>query len=136
MYIKQLLILVAAAFAGSEAAVVFQLPVPATVIGLIILFAALLTRIVKLKDVEDSAMFIIDNLSVFFVVPTVALMMYFDVLSRQLIQIAVPMVGSIVLGMFAAGKVTELTIRLMRKRQSGALDSGTDTGKKVNGKNR
>lgn len=129
MYIKQMLILVAIAFVGSEIASILQLPVPATVIGLILLFIALLTKIIKRKDVEESAMFIVDNLSIFYVVPTVALTMYFDILSSQLVQILVPLLVSMLCGMFVAGKVTELTIRLMQKRYGAVTEGAQGAGK-------
>lgn len=136
MHIKQMLVIVAIAFLGSEIAAIFRLPVPATVLGLMILFIALLTKIIKLKDVEDSAMFIIDNLSIFYVVPTVALVMYLDVLSRQLIQIAVPLFCSTVLGMLVAGKVTELAIYLMQRRRGVAAEGEAVTKEVNHGKNR
>lgn len=116
MYIKQMLIIVAIAFVGSEISAGLHLPVPATVLGLIILFLALATKIIKLEHVRDTADFIVDNLSIFFVVPTVGIMLYFELLGNQLIQIVVPLLASILLGMFAAGKTTELVIRIIEKK--------------------
>ncbi|MEA4988223.1 MAG: CidA/LrgA family protein [Anaerovorax sp.] len=110
MYIKQLFILLAALFIGYIASEGFGIPLPSNVIGLLLLLFALMIGLIKLKDVEDTADFIIKHLALFFVAPTVGLMLYFDLIKESFLQIALPLFGSIIIGFFVAGKVTQLAI--------------------------
>lgn len=110
MYMKQFLILLTALFAGYIASEGFGLPLPSNVIGLLLLLLALITGLVKLKDVEDTADFIIKHLALFFVAPTVGLMLYFNLIGESFLQITLPLFGSIIVGFFVAGKVTQLAI--------------------------
>ncbi len=119
MHIKQILVIVTIAFIGNTVATNMQLPIPGTVLGLILLFIALLTKIIKPPQVEDTAKFIVGNLSIFFIVPTVGTMLYLDLLASQLVQILVPLFGSTILGMWAAGKATELVIRKSKSKEAG-----------------
>ncbi|WP_206459800.1 CidA/LrgA family protein [Anaerovorax sp. IOR16] len=115
MYIKQLFILLAALFIGFIASEGFGIPLPSNVIGLLLLLFALIIGLIKLKDVEDTADFIIKHLALFFVAPTVGLMLYFDLIKESFLQIALPLFGSIIIGFFVAGKVTQLAINLQIK---------------------
>lgn len=115
MYIKQLFILLAALFIGFIASEGFGIPLPSNVIGLLLLLFALIIGLIKLKDVEDTADFIIKHLALFFVAPTVGLMLYFDLIKESFLQIALPLFGSIIIGFFVAGKVTQLAINLQTK---------------------
>lgn len=110
MIIKQFIIILGAMFLGYEIANATQIPVPANVLGLVLLFLALVLGIIKLKDVQETADFILRYLALFFVVPTVGIMVYFDLLTSEAVKIFVPIICSILLGLFAAGWVTQLLI--------------------------
>lgn len=115
--IKQFFILFSALFAGYFITHVTGLPIPSNVVGLVILFAALCIGIVKIHHVDKVSEFIIKYLAVFFIVPTVGIMVYLDLLASQAMKILVPLIISILLGFFVAGKTTEITIRIMEKRK-------------------
>lgn len=117
MYVKQLLLILAALLAGHVVSTGLNLPIPASVLGLLILFLLLLTRVLKLPDVEDTADFIISHLALFFVPATVGLVSYFNLLSGQLVKIFAPLIVSILVGLLTAGWVTQLVIRLMAARR-------------------
>ncbi len=110
MIIKQFLIILGALFIGYEITALTAIPIPANVMGLILLFLALLAGLVKLKDVQATAEFILKYLAFFFVVPTVGIMVYFDLLAAEALKIFIPLLLSILLGLFTAGKVTEFFI--------------------------
>lgn len=110
MIIKQFAIILGVLYAGDLITNVTHIPIPANVLGMLILFVLLLAGIIKLEDVQETAEFIIRHLSVFFIVPSVGIMMYLDLLSKEFIQTAVPLLASIVIGFFAAGKVTQMLI--------------------------
>jgi holin-like protein len=111
LIIKQFLIILGALFIGYEITTLTAVPIPANVMGLVLLFLALLAGLVKLKDVQATAEFILKYLALFFVVPTVGIMVYFDLLASEAMKIFIPLILSILIGLFTAGKVTEFFIR-------------------------
>ena len=130
MIIKQLIIILGALFIGYEITALTQIPVPANVLGLMLLFFALLSGLIKLKEVKETADFILKYLALFFVVPTVGIMVYFDLLSSEAVKIFVPIILSILLGLFAAGRVTQFFINKSGKdfSASGEHDDALDQG--------
>lgn len=109
--VKQFIIILSALFLGYFASGFSHIPVPSNVIGLVLLFVLLLIGAVKLKWVEEAADFILKYLALFFVVPTVGIMVHFDVLSKEAVKIFVPLILSIIIGLFVSGKVTEILIK-------------------------
>lgn len=115
MLVKQFFIILTALFMGYILSTTLHLPIPSNVLGLILLFLALCLGIVKLKHVDQISDFIITYLSVFFVVPTVGIMVHMDLIGHQFVKILVPLLLSIIIGFFVAGKVTELCIKWKEK---------------------
>ncbi|MDD4565284.1 MAG: CidA/LrgA family protein [Eubacteriales bacterium] len=124
MVIKQFFIILAALFIGYSISVVFHLPIPSNVAGLIILFTAMCIGIVKEKHVDKVSDFIIKYLAIFFVAPTVGIVQYFNLIGNQFFYIIVPLILSIIIGLFAAGMTTQLIIRIMDKKQLLAEKKG------------
>ena len=91
-------------FIGEFFRMVIPLPVPASVYGLVLLLAALLTGIVKLDQVEGAADFLIEIMPVMFIPAAVGL---------------VVTVATTVLVMGVTGQVTQRVIRWERKRKEG-----------------
>ena len=58
-YIFQLLVILGASFLGEICNLLLPLPIPASVYGLVLLFAALMMGIIKLENVEKAATFLI-----------------------------------------------------------------------------
>jgi holin-like protein len=110
MFVKQFLIILTSLFLGYFISTSTHLPLPSNVIGLVLLFLLLVFGLVKLQWVEATAEWILKYLALFFVVPTVGIMVHFDRLSKEAVQIFVPIILSIIIGLFVSGKVTELLI--------------------------
>ena len=117
MVVKQFFIILAALFLGYALSNSLNIPIPSNVLGFIILFIALCLGIIKVKQVEKISNFIIKYLSLFFVVPTVGIMVYFELIGQQFIKILVPLMASILLGFYVAAKVTELIINHEDKKK-------------------
>lgn len=115
---NQCFIILAALFLGNLTTKILHLPIPANVVGFILLFGALCFRVIKLSHVERVSDIIINNLALFFVVPSVGIMVHFDLIKENFIEIFVPLLLSILVGMFTAAKVTEVLIHLMDKHKS------------------
>ena len=117
MIVKQFFITLAALFLGYIVSEGLHLPIPANVIGFALLFAALCFGVIKYHHVDKVSNFIIKYLAVFFVVPTVGVMKYFDLIGKQFFSIVLPLFLSIIIGFLTAAKVTELTIRITERRK-------------------
>lgn len=127
MIIKQFFMVLAVLFLGYVISSL-GLPIPANVLGFLILFVLLLTGLVKVKHVDKVSDFIIEYLSLFFVVPSVGIMLYLDLISSQLVKILIPLMTSIILGYFVAAKVTEICINYReRKKLKGKNLAGGDS---------
>jgi holin-like protein len=125
MILRQVFIILFALFLGNALSAVLHLPIPANVLGFVLLFAALCIGIVKLHHVDRVSDFIIKYLAVFFVTPTIGIMQYFDLIGKQFFHIVVPLLTSIFIGFFTAAKVTELFIGICeRSRMKKGLGGG------------
>jgi Putative effector of murein hydrolase LrgA len=126
MVVKQFFIVLSALFLGYALSSILNIPIPANVLGFLILLTALCLGIIKVQHVDKICDFIINYLALFFVVPTVGVMVYFGLIGKQFLHILLPLSASILMGFFTAAKVTELFIRLEEKKRlsSGDHDSG------------
>jgi len=109
--VKQFAIILSALFIGYFLERCLKIPMPANVLGMIILFFALYIKIIKLEDVKEVGSFIIKHLAIFYVVPSVGIMVYFDLLKANFLIIIVPVLISIILGFLVAGRVTQIMIK-------------------------
>lgn len=73
-YVFQLMLIFIISLAGELLYALLPLPVPASVYGLAILFVLLLTKRVKLHQVEDTADFLMSIMPLFFIESTVKTM--------------------------------------------------------------
>ena len=105
-YLKQLLIILVFTFAGEILHYVVPLQIPASIYGLVLLFAALVLGFIKLPQVEETAKLLIEVMPLMFIPAGVALLESWGDLKPILIPVAVIMVVSTVLVMGVSGKVT------------------------------
>lgn len=119
-YLKQLLIILFFSFAGELLHYVIPLQIPASIYGLLLLFAALLLGIVKLPQVRDAAGFLIEIMPLMFIPAGVGLLQSWGVLAPVLVPVSLIMVVSTVLVMGVSGRVTQAVMRLSGKKGSGS----------------
>ena len=96
------------------------LPVPASVWGLILMLAALKTGVLKLSQVSDAAVFLIEIMPVMFIPAGVGLLNAWGVLKPVWIPISVITVVTTVLVMAVAAKVTQAVIQNSKKKKEKA----------------
>lgn len=72
--LRQSAILLLIIFIGEVLNRVFKIPIPGSVIGMIILLIGLLTGIVKLSHIEEISNFLLDHLAFFFIPAGVGLL--------------------------------------------------------------
>ena len=111
-YLSQFLIILGFTFAGEALQRLLPLPIPASVYGLVLLFAALCLGLVKPEQVKDAGGFLTSILPILFVAPTVGIVEYWDLISSRLLPIALLLLATTTLTFGISGRVTQ---SLMRK---------------------
>lgn len=96
---------------AGEAVSALGIGLPGNVIGMLLLTAALATRIIRVEQVRRAADTLLDNLALLFVPPGVGVMLYFGVLAESVVAISVAVVLSTVLVLVSVGTVTQLLLR-------------------------
>ena len=110
-FVRQLAVIFSISFVAELMEYLIPLPVAASVYGLVLMLAGLITGIIPLEKVEGAADFLIDIMPILFVPPTVSIMTNFDVLKDMLVPLTVICIVSTVLVMAVTGRVSQ---RLMR----------------------
>lgn len=106
-YLTQFLRILAFTLAGELLQRLVPLPIPASVYGLVLLFAALNTGLVKLEQVKDAGGFLISILPILFVSPAVGILDNWEAIRGALIPILVLTLLSTVLTFGIAGRATQ-----------------------------
>lgn len=96
---------------GETLAWLTGIPVPGSIIGMLLLTAALQLRIIRLRHVSGVADFLVKNLGFFFVPAGVALIDHFDLLGREWL----PIVGAAVISTIIVLGVTGQLHQIARK---------------------
>lgn len=116
-YFKQFGIIAGVSFAGELLYELLPFPIPASVYGLVLMVILLMTRIVKLEMIEETADFLISMMGIFFVPSSVGLMNSFDVMKGSVLQLFVMCAVSTVVVMSVTGLVAQLIMKVMKKKE-------------------
>jgi holin-like protein len=107
-YLKSFAIIYAFLLAGSAVVELAHLPIPGSIVGMVLLTIALYRGYVSLQAVEPSAGVLVKHMAFFFVPPGVGLILYFDLLKDE--WLAITLAG--VIGTFAV----LATVALLQQR--------------------
>lgn len=110
-YIKQFLIILLISFIGEGLNYLIPVPIPASIYGMVILFVCLCTKIIKLDDVKDTGLFLIEIMPLMFIPAGVGLMKSWGVLKPLIIPVLVITVVSLVAVMGVSGRVSQSIIK-------------------------
>lgn len=128
-FIKQFAIIMAISFIGEILNYFIPLPVPASIYGLVLMFAALKFKIFKVDSVKEAGGFLLDVMPLMFVPPVIAILDNLEVLKANWWKFLVVGVVSTVFVMVVTGLVTQWIIRLENKIKNGGARRG-DSAKK------
>ena len=120
-YVKQFVIIIAISFIGEFLKYVLPLPVPASIYGMVLMFAALLTGVLKLDDVKDTAKFLIEIMPLMFIPAGVGLMVSWNTLRPLLIPVAIITVVTIITVMIVSGHIAQFVLK--RQEKGGKKDA-------------
>ncbi len=116
-YIKQLIIILLISALGEALHIFLPFAVPASVYGLVIILAALISGIIKLHQVEETADFLVEIMPVMFIPAGVGLMNTWGLLSDILVPVVVITLVSTIVVLIVSGHVSQYVIRRMRGRE-------------------
>lgn len=114
-YIKQICIILSICLLAELMERLLPLPVAASMYGLVLMLLALMTKVVKLKDVEDVADFLTGNLAIMFVPPTVGVMASIDEMKKMLVPLFVISIVTTLLIMSVTGWATQGIMKSRKK---------------------
>lgn len=123
-FLRQFGVILLLSFLGELLHVILPLPVPASVYGLILMFAALCTGILKLEYVKETADFLIEIMPVMFIPAAVGLLESWSSLAPVWVPIAVITGITTVLVMVVTGQVTQYLIGSQQKKKGANSRKG------------
>ena len=86
--------------------------IPGTVIGMVLLFIALLTKIIKLEQIDMIAKFLLDHLAFLFVPAGVGLISSLDVIGKSWL----PILAIVLISTVLVIGITGWTVQLLKRR--------------------
>lgn len=117
-FMKQFGIIMVISLMGEVLKWLIPLPVPASIYGLILMFAALATGIVPLDAVRETSRFLIEIMPLMFIPAAVGLLNSWSLLKPVLIPISVITLITTILVMAATGRAAQLVIGMERKKRA------------------
>lgn len=118
--IKELMIILTFSFIGDVLNLIIPLPIPASIYGMILLFIALSTKLIKLEQVETTAEFLLSIMLIFFVPASVGIMDTFFAYKSSMLPIIIIVIISTIVVMITTGLVSQFVIKLTNKKGKGA----------------
>ena len=115
-YIKQFILILAISFVGELLKYLLPLPVPASIYGMVLMFLALLTGVIKLEHVRETGKFLIEIMPLMFIPAGVGLMSSWSTLKPLLLPVAVITVVTIITVMVASGHTAQFILKREEKR--------------------
>ena len=124
-YLIQFLIIIAFSFAGELLHYCLPLPIPASIYGIILLFAALELKWIKVKDIRETSSFLIAVMPVMFIPAAVGLIDSWQAIGNSWLQYIIVTVVSTFIVMGVSGWITQMVIRKNRikAQQAKAAES-------------
>ncbi len=130
-YVKQFLIILLISLIGEGLRAVLPFPVPASIYGMILMFAGLLTGIIKLDHVKETGKFLIEIMPVMFIPAGVGLMASWNILKPILLPAVIITVVVLADVMVISGRVAQAMIRRGKKKDKAAEQGLQDPERQV-----
>lgn len=115
-FIKQLMIILLFSFIGELLNSIIPLSIPASIYGMILLFIALVTKIIKLEQIEDTAEYLLSIMLIFFVPSAVGIIDTFFTYQNSMLPIIIIVIISTIIVLIITGIISQLVIKLTSKK--------------------
>ncbi|WP_251550343.1 CidA/LrgA family protein [Neobacillus muris] len=114
------LVFIWAIYACSKYAVeTFHIPIPSSVLGMVILYVMLVCKIIQVKFIEKGAAFLNKHLGFFFVPIAVGLMNYGGLIKTNGWQLLLMIAGSTIIGLAISAAATQYLTKKERNPTGG-----------------
>lgn len=120
--LKECLIILVIYFIGEFVSDTFNLSIPGNIIGMLLLLVLLLTKVVKVDQIETVSNFLLDHLAFFFLPAGVGLLTALGILRTEGIQLVVIAIVSTIVVM----SVTVLSVEGLIKKFNKNKKKGAD----------
>lgn len=112
---RQLAIIIGCLAVGEFITWLTGISVPSSIIGMLLLTFLLKVKVIKLKWVETISNFLVKNMGFFFVPPGVALMLYFDIIGKEIVPIVLATTLSTMLVLVVTGWTHIMTRKIIKR---------------------
>ena len=119
-YLFQFIIIIVCSFMGEIMNYFIPLPVPASVYGMLILFAGLMFKIIKLENVEQTADFMLLIMPVFFISPSVSLISSYETMKGQFVAFVLIAIVSTVTVMVVTAWIAQ---KIIKSQKQGRMNN-------------
>ncbi len=116
--LRQFLIILIICFVGEVLSKVAHIPLPGSIIGMILLFICLLFGVIKLEMIEEISKFLLDHLAFFFIPAGVGLLAYVGILKENLVPILLICFVTTFLVMIVTGWTVQIIKKRLNKKAS------------------
>lgn len=117
LYLQQSMIITLIALIGEALSFLIPLPIPASIYGIVILLALLISGRLKVESIKDASEFLLMIMPVMFIPAAVGLMESFSLLFSSLAAYVVILVFSTIAVMAVSGLVTQYVIRRESRKE-------------------
>lgn len=115
--LRELIIILFINYLGLCVSTIFHLPIPGTIIGMLIMLLLLYFKILKLESIENVANFLLANMAIFFIPPTMRILDLLNVLEAGFSKIILLLTITTFVTLGVTGKVVELMIKITEKNK-------------------
>lgn len=84
--------------------------IPGSIIGMILLFILLKSKVIKLETINEVSNFFLDNMAIFFIPAGVSLIKSLDLISDNIFVLVITIFVSTVVVMYVTGKIVDIMI--------------------------
>lgn len=114
--LKELTIILLITFLGEILSKSLSLPLPGTVIGMLLLLTSLLFKIIKVSSIQAVSNYLLDNLAFFFLPAGVGIISSFHLLKGTTLKILTLILISTLVVMVVTGFTVQRLINLQKKK--------------------
>lgn len=118
-FVKQLSVILMISFLAELMEYLIPIPVAASIYGLVLMLAGLMTGLIPIDKVEGAADFLVEIMPILFVPPTVSIVTSVEDMKAMLMPLCVISVVSTILIMAVTGRVAQRILRAERHEDGG-----------------
>ena len=116
-YMRQFGVIMLVTCVGEALHYLIPVAIPASIYGLCLMMFLLMTKIIKLENVKETGIFLIEIMPLMFIPAAVGIIIYWNQLQSMLVSLIVITLFSTVLVMVVSGKVTQYVMRRKEKNE-------------------